>query len=143
MSEVVTLPDAQAMVVRVLKAAGIAGGRIHGALPASPAYPLVLTEHANADLFDQRSGTLEGARIQTDCYAATSEKEARDLAYAVDSELRATMGSVRNTDDSLIGWVSAIVRVSGPTHLVEPGTSRQRYTMEHVVYGRAAVTPTP
>lgn len=142
MTQLVELPHAQALVVRILKAAGVAGGRISGALPASPAYPLILTDQANADIVEPVTGTLEAARIQLDCYAASSETEARDLAYEADRVLRATFGDITDAADAHIGWVSAIVRVNGPQHIVEPGTQRQRYMMEHVIYTRARVTET-
>jgi hypothetical protein len=138
-TQLVKLPHAQAIAVRVLTAAGVAGGRISGALPASPAYPLILTDHVNADLTDPL-GAHEAARLQFDCYAAASETEARDLAYEADRVLRATRGEVKTEANVLIGWVTAIVRVNGPTHIVEPGTQRQRYMMEHVVYTRATIT---
>lgn len=140
MTQTVVLPHAQAMAVRVLKAAGVAGGRISGALPASPAYPLILTDHVNADLTDPVTGSHEAARLQFDCYAADSETEARNLAYEADRVLRAARGPIKDDANVLIGWCTAIVRVNGPTHIVEPGTQRQRYMMEHVVYTRAAIT---
>lgn len=139
MTELVELPNAQSLVVRILKAAGVAGGRISGALPASPAYPLILTEMANATLVENSVGTLEAARVQTDTYSM-DEVEAERTARQADVVLRNAHGAILNAESERIGYVSAIVRVNGPQHIVEPGTQRQRYLMEHVVYTRARVT---
>ena len=140
MTETVTLPHAQAIVTRILKAAGVAGGRISGALPASPAYPLILTDHVTTDLIEPVTGSAEAVRIQCDCYAATDESQARNLAYEADRVLRAARGEVKDANDVRLGYITAIVRVNGPVHLVEQGTQRQRYVMEHLVYTRADVT---
>ena len=63
-SATTVLPDAEAITVRILKAATVAGGRIFRIYLGDPTFPMIVMHQAGADLEVGMPPVFEAARVQ-------------------------------------------------------------------------------
>lgn len=120
------MPDLEAVCGRVLREAGIAGGRVYSSLPRSPSWPLLVVERLGGVPVEPRR--LDAGRIQVSAWG-TSKSDSFDAAELARRTLHETSGSTVQG-----AFICGVLDELGLTWLPDPATARDRYLFTVVVY---------
>lgn len=134
MPEYSPMPDIEAVAARILRTAGVTGGRVHSSVPARPVYPLTTVERLGG--LPPERHRLDGARIQVAVWG-DSKSVVRDAAELARRVLHQSEGSIHA---DFRCFVTGVEDELGLSWLPDPDTNRDRYIFAVVMYAHDHVT---
>lgn len=123
-------PDAEAIVSKALRDAGVCGGRVYSSIPKkNPVYPLATVKRLGGNPLPY----VDQARIQVDVWGE-NKAQARDESDAARVAAHSLEGT---TSTEFTANVSAVRDELGLTFLPDPDTARDRYLFTVIVFVRS------
>lgn len=143
MPQTVPFPDGEAVVIKGLRDAGVAGGRIYSRIPPNDAvYPLVVAQRLGGTPIEKRK--LDVPRIQMDVWGEVDhnnvtgdngKSECRDVAEDVRYYIHELEGQ---TDATFNAQVTCVEDEIGPMWIPDEESGRPRYLLSFMVYVQSA-----
>ncbi len=131
MPRFLAFPDAEAAVGTALRAAGIAGGRVHSSLPSNPVKPFLIVKRLPIGR-PAIAQVLDAPYIQYEAWGNT-KSEAHDLAQAARVAIHELQGTT-----SYGAFITGVEDELGPGWLPDPVTDTDRYIGAVRLYDRPA-----
>lgn len=127
-------PDIEAMAGKVLRDAGVSGGRVYSSIPNNPTWPIVTYSRLGGIPPIERK--LDRARIQIESWG-NNRAEARDGAEAARKAIHQAEGTAV---PSFAGFITGVEDELGLIFLPDPPTGRDRYIFAVAVYAISTTT---